>query len=170
MELIDLVQRARQDIVVFSEEMLGAPLNDFQREYLTRTTTPRVQWPEKFGVEEIEDIGGMLFGRNIACPSNQVGKTVMTAIKHIWLNYFKIGIDVDDMLINTAHYSTLNISPQSRQTKACYSYVKEILEERFIIDEEGKKRTNKLSPLLKDFLVGDNINLGEIRFSNKSVM
>lgn len=167
--LLDLVQRGRKDIIVFAVEGLGMQLNEFQIEFLSRTTTPRALWAEKFG-SEIDDIGGMLFGRNIACPSNQVGKTVMTAIKHIWMNFYKIGLDLDFSLIDKAHYQTLNISPQSRQTKACYSYVKEILEERFVIDEEGKKHTNKLSPIVKSFMVGDNLNLGEIRFANKSVM
>lgn len=169
LDLVDLVQRGRNDIIVFAVEMLGMQLNEFQIEFLSRTTTPRALWMERFGVE-IEDIGGMLYGRNIACPSNQVGKTVMTAMKHIWMNYYKIGLDLDDVLIDKAHYQTLNISPQSRQTKACYSYVKEILEERFVIDEEGKKRTNKLSPIMKGFMIGDNLNLGEIRFANKSIM
>ena len=166
--LVDLVKRGREDIIVFAREMLGMDLNEFQVEYLRKSTTPRAEWAEKFGLElEFDD--GMLFGRNIACPSNQVGKTVMTAIKHIWLNYYKIGLDLDDSLIDTAYYATLNISPQSRQTKACYQYVKEILNEQFVIDDEGKKRLNKLSPLMQNFVVGDNINLGEVRFANKSI-
>lgn len=169
LKLLALIKRGREDIVIFAVEMLGLDLNEFQIKFLRRTTTPRSKWPEVFG-EAIEDIGGMLFGRNIACPSNQVGKTVLTAIKHIWMNYYKIGLELDDNLISTAYYSTLNISPQSRQTKACFNYVKDILEERFVIDVEGKKRMNKLSPAIKDFLVGENINLGEIRFMNRSVM
>ena len=48
--------------------------------------------------------------------------------------------------------------------------MKDILSGQFIIDEDGKKRLNDLSLLLKDFIVGDNVNLGEIRFANKSVM
>lgn len=167
--LLCLAQRGRSDICLFVEEMLGMPLNDFQREFLTKTTTPRTEWGEKFGVV-LEETNGMLFGKNIACPSNQVGKTVMTAMKHLWFNFYKIGLDLDDDLISEAYYSTLNVSPQSRQTKACYAYLLDILHERFVIDDGGVKRTNKLSPLIKDFLVGDNANLGEIRFANRSVM
>jgi len=167
--LLELNIRGRKDICVFAEEILGMPLNDFQRKFLTRTTTPRAEWSQIFGDENIEEIGGMLFGKNIAFPSNQVGKTVMIAIKHIWMNYYKIGLDLDDTLIDKTYYATLNLSPHSRQVKQCFAYVKEILEERFVIDEEGKKRLNKLSPLSKDFMVGDNVNLGEIRFANKSI-
>ncbi|MBT9151002.1 MAG: hypothetical protein DDT40_01183 [candidate division WS2 bacterium] len=74
-EVVDfeLNQRGREDICVYSYEILGIPLNNFQRKFLTYSTTPRSLWGEKFGIE-IEDIGGYLFGRNIACPSNQSGK------------------------------------------------------------------------------------------------
>lgn len=167
-ELLELNQRGREDITIFAEETLGVPLNGFQRKFLSFTTTPRALWFEKHGVS-IDDIGGYLFGRNIAFPSNQVGKTVMIAIKHLWFNYYKIGLELEDSLMDKAHYQTLNISPHSRQVKQCYNYVKEILEERFIIDEDGKKRVNKLHDLMKDFLVGENSTLGELRFRNKSV-
>ena len=168
-ELLKAERRWRDDIIAFSEEALGVPLNAYQIKWLSRTTTPRSKWMEKFG-DPIEDIGGFLFGSNISSIGNQSGKTVGIAIKHIWFNKYKIGMELDGNLINQAHYATLNISPHSRQTKACYQHVKDILSQQFIIDEEGKKRLNVLSPLMQDFVAGDNTNLGEIRFSNKSVM
>jgi len=168
-EMIESERRGREDIIYFSEEILGVPLNNYQKKWLSRTTTPRAQWAEKFG-EVIEDIGGFLYGSNISSIGNQSGKTVGIAIKHIWFNRYKIGMDLDGSLINSAHYATLNISPHSRQTKACYQHVKDILSGQFIIDEEGKKRLNVLSPLMRDFIIGDNTNLGEIRFANGSVM
>lgn len=169
LELLEQEARWRNDIVAFAEEGLGVPLNEYQTKWLRRTTTPRANWMEKFG-DQIEDIGGFLFGSNISAIGNQSGKTVGIAIKHIWMNKYKIGMELDEKLINTAYYATLNISPHSRQTKACYGHVEDILNERFIIDEEGKKRLNVLSPLMKEFLVGSNSNLGELRFANKSVM
>lgn len=169
LKLLEQERRWRDDIVAFSEEGLGVPLNAYQIKWLTRTTTPRSKWMEKFG-EMIDDIGGFLFGSNISAIGNQSGKTVGIAIKHIWFNKYKIGMNLDEKLINSAHYATLNISPHSRQTKACYAHVEDILNEKFIIDEEGKKRLNVLSPLMKEFLVGSNMNLGEHRFANKSVM
>lgn len=168
-EMIEAERRGRDDIIYFSEKLLGVPLNDYQRKWLSRTTTPRSKWGEKFG-EVIEDIGGFLFGSNISSIGNQSGKTVGIAIKHIWFNKYKIGMDLDANLINQAHYATLNISPHSRQTKACYQHIKDILSGQFIIDEDGKKRLNVLSPLMRDFIVGDNVTIGEIRFANKSVM
>lgn len=169
---IDLLREekhGREDILYFAEFILGVPLNNYQKRWLSRTTTPRALWKEKFG-DEIEDISGFTFGSNISSIGNQSGKTVGIAIKHIWFNKYKIGMELDEKLIDKAHFATLNISPHSRQTKACYSHVKDILNEQFIIDEEGKKRLNKLSPLMKEFVAGDNVNLGEIRFSNNSVM
>ena len=168
-EMIESERRWRDDILAFSEEALGVPLNVYQIKWLKRTTTPRSKWMEIFG-EAIDDIGGFLFGSNISSIGNQSGKTVGIAIKHIWFNRYKIGMELDEKLINTAHYATLNISPHSRQTKACYQHVKDILSGQFVIDEEGKKRLNALNPLMREFLVGDNVNLGELRFANKSVM
>lgn len=168
-ELLKSEKRGREDIIYFSEEILGVPLNDYQKKWLNRTTTPRSKWAEVFN-EIIEDIGGFLFGSNISAIGNQSGKTVGIAIKHIWFNKYKIGMELEANLINQAYYATLNISPHSRQTRACYQHVKDILSEQFIINEDGKMRLNKLSPLMKDFLAGENANLGEIRFSNKSIM
>ena len=111
-----------------------------------------------------------LYITNDFIVTHNSGKTVGIAIKHIWFNKYKIGMELDGTLINSAYYATLNISPHSRQTKACYQHIKDILGGQFIIDEEGKKRLNVLSPLMRDFIVGDNVNLGEIRFANKSVM
>lgn len=169
LELLEDEVRGRDDICYFSEHMLGIPLNKYQKRWLTRTTTPRALWKEKFG-EEIEDIGGFLFGSNISAIGNQSGKTVGIAIKHIWFNKYKKGMDLPPHLINKAQYITLNLSPHSRQTRACFQYVNDILNGNFIIDRDGKKDLNKLSPLMKDFLAGANINLGEIRFRNNSVM
>lgn len=168
-DLLRMERKGRDDIVYFSEEMLGVPLNNYQKKWLVRTTTPRSNWTEKFG-EVVDDIGGFLFGSNISAIGNQSGKTVGIAIKHIWFNKYKIGMELDEKLIYSAYYATLNISPHSRQTKACYQHIKDILNGQFIIDEDGKKRLNNLNLLMKDFVAGDNVNLGEIRFSNKSIM
>src|SRR3990167_5537795 len=143
--------------------------------YNTSLTKNRVMVSiEKNGNEEMQCIRvehpSHLYITNDFIVTHNNGKTVGIAIKHIWFNKYKIGMELDEKLINQAHYATLNISPHSRQTKACYQHVKDILSEQFIIDEEGKKRLNVLSPLMKDFIAGDNTNLGEIRFANHSVM
>ena len=170
LDLAKTVADCRDDVPLFFEKMLGIPTNEFQRTFLSRSCTPRKDWMAKWG-EEVEQIGGLLFGKNIAFPSNQIGKTVMIAGKHIHRNFYKIGLDVDETLIDKAHYSTLNISPAARQTRACYQYVKDILNEQFLINfPDGRQATNKLNPMIKDFLAGENQTLGELRFRNKSVM
>lgn len=169
LEYMEMEIKGREDVKYFAEELLGVKLNPYQIKWLRYTTTPRYMWEEKFG-ESVEDIGGFLFGSNISAIGNQSGKTVGIAIKHIYMNKYKLGLDLESDLITKAHYGTLNISPHSRQTKACYQHVKDILNGQFIIDEEGKKRLNKIHPIMQNFLAGENSNLGEIRFSNKSVM
>ena len=170
LDYLELEARGRDDVKVFSEEILGVPLNPYQIKWLTRTLTPRHMWKEKFGDEGFDDIGGFLYGSNISAIGNQSGKTVCIAIKHIYMNKYKIGMTLGSDLIDKAHYGTLNISPHSRQTTACRGHVRDILNGQFMIDENGKKRLNNLHPLMQNFLAGENTNLGELRFSNKSVM
>lgn len=169
-ELLKDEIKGRADIVYFAEKMLGIKLNPFQHRYLTASTTPRAELLTKMG-KSAEDISGMKYGKIILPCANQVGKTVSIAVKHLWFNKYKIGMDLDATMIDTTFYGTLNISPHTRQVKACFRYILEILHEEFIIEEPGQpKRLNKLHPLMKGFEIGNNINLGEIRFANKSIM
>ena len=163
----------RTDCIAFAEEGLGMTLNAYQKIWLGRTCRPRNEWPERFGDDALKgmfSLGGFIFGSNISAIGNQGGKTLCIAMKHIWMNRFKVGMSLGSNLVDTAYYSTLNLSPHSRQTRACYQYVKDILSSQFIIDEDGKKRLNELHPLMKGFIEGENVNIGEIRFINGSVM
>lgn len=164
--LIDLIRRGREDITVFAREILGMQLNPFQEHFLLFTTTPRQQLMDD-GKYPIQD-PGMLFGKNIAAPSNQIGKTVMIAIKHLYFNFYKIGMTLSPELFGKASYLTLNISPMTRQAKACYNYVEQILNENFVYEWQGVKQVNQLSPVIKGFLVGTNVQLGEMRFANNT--
>lgn len=184
-KLVDLVKlnlRGREDIRVFSREMLGMELNSFQERFLVTTTKPRqslmdkawvAAWNAANGYELLKaylgTVPGMLFGKNIAFPSNQVGKTVMIAIKHLWMNYYKIGMDLPAQIFDKTYYATLNISPHSRQVRQCSRYAMEILAGEFIIEGEGKSRVNKISPLLEGFLLSFNSTLGEMRFANGAI-
>lgn len=177
-----LSKRGREDITVFATEMLGLPLNEFQKRYLLQTTTPREMLRDQEFVQSLNeqlgedlfkfysgDVEGMKFGKNIAFPSNQVGKTVMIAIKHLWFNYYKIGLDLSADIFDKAYFATLNISPASRQVKACIRYTMSILNQEFVIEEGGRSRINQLHPLMQGFFKSYNSTLGEIRFANGSI-
>lgn len=165
-EMISLIDDARKDIRVFARKILGLELNSFQEEFLSRSTTPRAELMER-GLYS-GDVKGLLYGKNIAAPSNQVGKTVMIAIKHIYFNYFKKGLELPAEIFESAVYGTLNISPQSRQTKACFNYVSQILSGNFVYEWNGKKKLNKLHPCIQHFLVSTNNQTGEMRFANNA--
>lgn len=169
--LLQKIERGRDDIPYFATEMLGMELTPFQREFLDRTGTPRNEWYGKYPDVPADAGSGLLYGKNIAYPGNQSGKTVMIAIKHIHFNFYKKGLELDEVLVDEAKYKTLNVSPAARQTRQCYQYVKEILTEEFLIKKSGAPaRMNRLHPILKDFLIGENVTLGELRFRNKSIM
>lgn len=174
MQLLAEEVRGRTDIRFFAKERLGIELNEFQEEWLMKTTTPRSQWMEKFGIP-IDDIGGFTYGSNISSIGNQSGKTIATAIKHIWFCYYKIGMELSGDMMDTAFYASLNLSPHSKQTQACFNYIKNILEGNFIIHEEQgdgstKQRLNEVHPTVLGFLIGENATVGELRFRNGSVM
>ena len=166
LRLLDVIQRGRKDVRVFAREILGMQLNPFQEGFLIQTTTPRTELMAAGKYPEQDP--GMMFGKNIAAPSNQVGKTVMIAIKHLWFNFYKIGMELSGDLFHKASYQTLNISPMTRQAKACFNYVEWIMNENFVYEWEGVKQTNKLNPVIQGFLVGMNQQLGEMRFANNT--
>jgi len=128
-----------------------------------------------YSIEQIED--GKSICLSVDHPSELfvvkdfivTHNTVMIAIKHLWFNYYKIGMDLSADIFDKTYYATLNISPHSRQVKACSRYMMEILNGEFIINQNGKTSINKLSPLLNGFFISYNSTLGEIRFSNGAV-
>ncbi len=98
--------------------------------------------------------------------ANQVGKTVILSVSHIWFNFYKKGIDGDPKLIDQTRYETLNISPVSRQATEAFRYVEEILHSQFSWEENGKRYINKCK--IGWFFEGKNENVGRIDFSNNS--
>lgn len=89
--------------------------------------------------------------KNVLVPANQYGKTMLTAIKHIWICYFKKGLP--DEIKDTSNYDTLALSPQLRQIRSFYSYVLQIVQGKFWwTDRKGKIRMNDKCKI-KDFLV-----------------
>lgn len=132
-----LFEKGRVDPVFFAETILKIQLHDGQKEWLRESTLPgRV--------------------KNILVPSNQYGKTVITAVKHIWMCFYKIGLPED--IRSMARYETLAISPKLRQVRAFYGYVIEILKGNmwWEVEAQGARkreiRTNE-GCMIKEFLV-----------------
>lgn len=137
---------AEKDPIFFAKVLLGINLNPFQIRFF----------------EEV-----MRGNRQIlVVSSNQIGKTVAIAVLHIWDNFFKRRIFGDKELLKSAYYSTLNVSPISRQSKEAYRTVLEILGNNFSWEENGKRYVNKCR--IDWFLKDKNETLGKIGFSNNT--
>lgn len=82
---------------------------------------------------------------NILTPSNRWGKTVVTAVKHLHKNFYKVGIgqgNKEGWL--GLEYRTANISPSSSNTEACFKAMCQIMESRFPIPQpDGSVINNK---------------------------
>lgn len=148
-QFLEDVRLGRNDPVHFATHVLGLKLHDGQKYWLR---------------ESIKD------GRkkNILVPSNQYGKTFVTAVKHIWHCFYKIKLSGDPKHIKGAEYPTLNISPVGQQAKTMFSYVQQIvLGEFFWQDEEGSHVNDACK--IKDFIKSKHENpVATIRYNNNS--
>lgn len=127
-----LYDEGEKDPVFFAEEILKMRLHDGQKAWLRETMDPERK-------------------KNILVPSNQFGKTTVTAVKHIWLAYYKRGLP--EKVRNKARYETLALSPKLRQSRALYGYIIQILTGNLWWETaEGEVETNE-ECLIKDFLV-----------------
>lgn len=117
-------------------------------------------WGGSYSMEDLVEI--------ILDAGNRTGKTVLIAILHIYFAYYKIGVKYgagyDDF-----KYRTFDISPQSRQAKECLKYIEDILEGRLTWMVNDKRFSNSPTLKLKNFYEGKNENIGELRYSNRSI-
>ncbi len=182
LEVLSKIVRWREDPVAFVEEALGLSLYDEQKVWLWASThtqkekcyrlmTERVIY---FSTPEglITDIDKLYnITKHILATANQIGKTFMAALKHIWSLFFKIGIRVSAEHIDMAEYKTLNISPHSDQSHKCFEYVQRILRGELVYYDPRTDSTkvNKVDDIVAGFLVGQNANLGELKFANGAI-
>ena len=168
------IARGRKDPVFFAEYFLGVYLHDKQKIWLWITTKTQVERGHKLSVEigmpiaPLEDLLKHPFLKNILAPGNRFGKTVVTAIKHLWYNFYKIGAHGDPDQIMDVRYTTLNISPHSLQVDAAYNYVVDIFADRFLFNDPitGERRRNNCK--IKNFLVDHRQTKRELVFANNS--
>ena len=152
------IRRGLKDPVFFARYWLGIEVNPFQERALIKLG--ECLWGGEYGMVDLIEM--------ILKAGNRTGKTVLLAILHIYFAYYKIGIQFgtgyDDF-----KYRTFDISPQSRQAKECLKYIEDILEGRLTWTVNGRRFSNGKSLRLKDFFEGKNENIGELRYTNRSI-
>src|SRR3990167_8956245 len=181
LEFISKVKAGRKDPIYFANEILGVPLHDKQKLWLWLTTKTQTEKAYQLGLtlkiwtalEEFEKYKVFEFQKNILVPSNRWGKTLVTSVKHLWYNKYKVGVRGTPEHVAQERCGTLNLSPHSNQCDAGYQYIKDILENKFMwLDADGKSHTNK--SLIGEgtvnpngtFLVGENTQKRILRFLN----
>lgn len=178
-EFLDLVRAGRKDPVLFAHELLGIELHDGQMLWLWMTTKTQLDKAFELGVkmhdeqrklwstrEEFDEIISRNpdFLKNILVPSNRWGKTLCTSVKHLWYNYYKIGVRGTPDIIRSTRCGTLNLSPHSNQCQAGYEYVLDILFSKFTYTVGGVSKVNKCK--IENFYLSDNSQKRTINFRN----
>lgn len=180
-DALEIVTKGREDPVFFLEKALGLNFYPQQKIWLWVTTHTQKEKAYRLMLEmgifftSPDDLISQMdtlysLDKHILAVANQIGKTFLTACKHIWSLYFKIGIRVSPQHFMTAEYKTLNISPHSDQSSKGLEYVERIIKGEMIFYDEKQDvtRANEVHPVIEGFLVGKNDNLGELRFANGS--
>lgn len=177
-ELIDKVRAGRKDPVYFSYELLGVELHPKQKVWMWITTKTQLDRAMQLGIEmklwdetrfkELMAKNPDMM-KNILVPSNRWGKTLVTSVKHLWYNFYKIGVTGDPDHIAATRCGTLNLSPHSNQCQAAYEYLLDILFSKFTFrskDENGVQISRVNKCLIGDFYVSDNRQWRQINFKN----
>jgi len=199
-EFTKKVTIGRKDPVYFAEEMLGIALHPKQKIWLWLTTKTCFDKAYELGLnlmlgpdgkqvalwnnkEEFEKYRHFEYGKNILVPSNRWGKTLVTSVKHLWYNYYKIGVRGNPDHIAEERCGTLNLSPHSNQCDAGYQYITDILNSQLLWStpergpdgvETGRSISHKNNCLIGDhednphgpFLVGSNSQKRTHQFLN----
>lgn len=175
-ELARTIAECRQDPVMFGEKLLGLKFHAKQKIWLWLTTKTQIDK----AIELARVIGYPLPGnpdllhshnflKNILRPGNRFGKTFVTAVKHVWYNFNKIGKSGSPKDIARAPYNTLNLSPHSMQVDALYNYIVAFFQETFVYEwpaNSGQFVRNVCR--IKEFLVDKLSIKREILFANNS--
>lgn len=121
--LTNAIDRGRQDIVFFADYFLGMKLHPGQIRFM-RGATGNV---------------------NVLVPGNRFGKTVILAIRHIWHNFYKVGMkEGDSEEWQKVGYRTVALAPHSNVLEVDFQLIKQIMTSAFPINKEGEPiKTNK---------------------------
>lgn len=195
-QLLADVRTGRKDPVFFANSLLGIELHDGQKLWLWMTTGTQRDQAYELGLKLHDDARKLWnsreefdslilknpdFMRNILVPSNRWGKTLVTSVKHLWYNFYKIGVRGSPENKKATRCGTMNLSPHSNQCQAGYEYILDILFSKFtytvlepdpvgILDDKGQvvmvpvsKRNNCR---IANFYVTDNSGKRTIIFKN----
>jgi len=178
-EFLAHVKAGRKDPVYFAENLLDIKLHDGQKLWLWMTTFTQLDKAYELGLtlkdenrklwgsrEEFEKLilRAEGFKKNILVPSNRWGKTLITSVKHLWYNFYKIGTRGDPQQKAQIRCGTLNLSPHSNQCQAAYEFILDILFSRFVYTVAGQSFKNQCK--IENFYVSDNIQRRMIFFKN----
>lgn len=178
-EFLSFVREGRKDPVFFAEKLLGIELHDGQKLWLWMTTKRQQEKAFELGLKmhdeyrplwtSREEFDKLLssnpdFLKNILVPSNRWGKTLCTSVKHLYYNFYKVGVRGTPEHIAQARCGTLNLSPHSNQCQAGYDYILDILFSKFTYTVNGVSKVNKC--LIPDFYAGDNSAKRTVSFKN----
>lgn len=179
-ELVRMVKQGRKDPVYFAKKLLGIELHPKQMVWLWITTKTQTAnacalgiqlklWDETKFKQMLAKNPEMM--KNILVPSNRWGKTLVTSVKHLWYNYYKIGVQGDVEHIAATRCGTLNLSPHSNQADAAYQYILDILFSKFTFRvpdpaTPGKMISRVNHCLIGDFYIGDNSQKRTVVFKN----
>ena len=94
--------------------------------------------------------------------------TFVTSVKHVWYNFYKIGLTGPPHFIADMRYGTLNISPHSLQVDAAYKYIVDIFQDKFIYKWEGEVIRNKCR--IKNHLIDHKQTRREIIFAKYATL
>lgn len=172
--IVKAIALGRKDPVFFAEYFLGVRLHDKQKIWLWITTKTQIEKAYDLALAigtplpSLEDLLAHPFLKNILAPGNRFGKTVVTAFKHIWYCFYKIGATGGPEEILDTRYTTLNISPHTLQVDALYNYVVDIFADRFIFTDPETKKKVRNNCKIKNFLVDHRQTKRELVFSNNS--
>lgn len=111
------LERGRQDIVFFAYHFLGLSLHPGQIRFMR----------------------GAVGNVNVLVPGNRFGKTVILAVRHIWHNFYKIGIKEGDAgEWEKLSYRTVALAPHSNVLEVDFQVIKQIMSSSFPINKEGE--------------------------------
>lgn len=177
-DLARIIAEGRTDPVIFGEKLLGLKFHAKQKIWLWLTTKTRIDYAVelaraiKYQLPGTEaELLNHNFLKNILSPSNRFGKTFITAVKHVWYCFYKIGVTGDPKDVAVSRYQTLNLSPHSMQVDALYRYIVDFFSGTFLYEwPEGSGTKVRNNCLIKEFLLEKLETKRQIMFANSSMV